>query len=123
MTTTLRTEGAVARASASYPGVRATDDGSGAGARIETDVGRGACAFPIPVGIYPAPSPVVAGDAALNAGDAEKVADCERKGGAVVDEVEVVDGTDLLVELFHPDEATRKLLAEVRKHPKGVRVH
>jgi hypothetical protein len=39
------------------------------------------------------------------------------------EKVEVVDVTDLLVARFHPDEATRKLLAEVRKYPQGVRVH
>jgi len=39
------------------------------------------------------------------------------------DQVDLVDVTDLLVELFHPDEATRKVIAQVREHPKGVRVH
>ena len=141
-------------------------------------------AKPMRVGTYHAPSLVVAWvrsadharetdalvaarDAALKAGDAEKVAECERKGAAaqdlahrqlageagiedildrlkvdlpqvmkkakvekiasegevLADEVEFVDVTDLLVERFHPDETTRKLLAEVRKYPKGVRVH
>ena len=110
---------------------------------------------------------VAARDAAAQAGDQAKVAECERKGaegqelahrqlageagtqdilervqadlpevrrkanvqqivpeGEVLgDQVEIVDVTDLLVELFHPDDATRRLIADVRKHPKGVRVH
>jgi hypothetical protein len=110
---------------------------------------------------------VAARDAAAKAGDARKVAECERRGaeaqdlvhrqlageagiddilarlrgdypeilsrakvqrivaeGEDVDEaVELVDVTDLLVERFHPDEATRKVLAEVRRYPRGVRVH
>jgi hypothetical protein len=37
--------------------------------------------------------------------------------------IERVDLTELLVERFHPDEATRKLLAEARKHGAGVHVH
>ena len=141
-------------------------------------------AEPVRVGTYHAPSLVLAWvrsaehareidglvaarDAAMKAGDKEKVAECERKGaegqdlahrqlvgeagienileklkgdfpdvmkkakveriaaeGEVLgDQVELVDVTDLLVERFRPDEATRKLLAEVRKNPQGVRVH
>ena len=45
------------------------------------------------------------------------------EGEVLGDRVEPVDVTDLLVERFHPDEPTRKLLAEVRKSPHGVRVH
>ena len=45
------------------------------------------------------------------------------EGEVLGDRVVRVDLTDLLTERFHPDEATRKLLLEVRKHPKGVRVH
>ena len=37
--------------------------------------------------------------------------------------IERVDVTGVLVERFHPDEDTRRLLEEVRKHPRGIRVH
>ena len=39
------------------------------------------------------------------------------------DKVVLVDVTDALVERFHPDEATKKMIADVRKQPDGVRVH
>ena len=45
------------------------------------------------------------------------------EGDVLGDRVEFVDVTDRLVERFHPDEATRKLLAEIREVPKGTGVH
>jgi pyruvate/2-oxoacid:ferredoxin oxidoreductase alpha subunit/pyruvate/2-oxoacid:ferredoxin oxidoreductase beta subunit/Pyruvate/2-oxoacid:ferredoxin oxidoreductase gamma subunit/ferredoxin len=47
MSTTLRQEEVARRSSASYPGLRATVDGSGAVVWVETHVGQGACAYPI----------------------------------------------------------------------------
>jgi hypothetical protein len=44
-------------------------------------------------------------------------------GTASGDRVVLVDVTDALVERFHPDEATKKMIAEVRKEPGGVHVH
>ena len=140
-------------------------------------------AKPMRVGTYHAPSLVIAWvrsaeharelealvaarDAAAKAGDLEKVAECERKGGEMQDlahrqlageagiedilerlrgdypaimkqarveridaegedlgdRFELVDVTELLVERFHPDDATRRLIAEVRQHPHGVHV-
>src|SRR5690349_6016013 len=44
-------------------------------------------------------------------------------GTAIGDGVQWVDVTDALVERFHPDEATRKLIAEAKKQPSGMHVH
>jgi hypothetical protein len=143
-----------------------------------------AAADPLRIGTYHAPSLVIAWvrseehrleldalvaerDAALEAGDEARVAECERRGAErqelahrqlageagiedilerlkeelpsimtsahverLISDAEPVEGglervdvTALLVEAFHPDEATRTLLEQARKHPQGARVH
>jgi hypothetical protein len=44
-------------------------------------------------------------------------------GTVLGDKVLFVDVTDALVERFHPDDATRKMIAEARKQPGGMHVH
>jgi hypothetical protein len=44
-------------------------------------------------------------------------------GTVLGDKVLFVDVTAALVERFHPDDATKKMIAQVRKQPDGVRVH
>lgn len=44
-------------------------------------------------------------------------------GTVLGDRVQFVDVTDALVERFHPDDATRKMIVEARKQPGGLHVH